>query len=214
MEKISLPQADGLGAFLEQHKDKVFYVASPDENIIVSNNGEWIPKETFDKKLKKKSDEIEALEGLMDSNKSELEALRVKLKDSSEVEETIQKLETEKQGMQQKLANTNKIFALKEAYGLLGIKRNYLDFVVSKEHPDLSKVELNEKGEFNIPEDHSKTLKESYKEIIGEFKLKGIKPNAGDDTDDFSKYKNYTLTQKVQLKKENPELYSRVFPES
>ncbi len=184
MEKLTtLPTQEELET---TYKDQVLYIAKPDENVIVTNNGEWMPVTKHTSELAGKTAEIEALKTQIESTSTELKTLKKEFKDIDGFKEKVEKLEAEKTETLKKLEDAQKLFTIKEAvkdsYRELGVQPKYIDFVVSKEHPELDKVELKD-GKFVIDEEKTKTLKETYKEVIGEIKTAGWTPAKGDSDD-------------------------------
>jgi hypothetical protein len=185
MEKLtSLPTPE---LFASTYKDHVLYVAKADENVIVTNNGEWMPVTKHSAELAAKTTEIETLKSQLELTTTENKKLVKEFKDVDGFKERVDKLEAEKSEALRTLESTKKSYTIKEAvkdaYRDLGVQAKYLDYVISKEHPEIDKVELKD-GKFVIAEDKIKTLKDNYKEVIGTVTVKGFVPGNGKVNDD------------------------------
>jgi hypothetical protein len=183
MEKLqSLPTQEELNS---KYKDHVIYLAKPDENVIVANDGSWMPKS----KLDEKQEEIKTLKESIQSTSAELTKLKNEAKDLDTVKATITKLEGEKAEMEKRLTLVTKTAALRESYIGIGVDPEFVDFVIGKEHPDINAVTLNEKGKFVLAEDKIKSIKEnkSYAKVIGKIVIEGSDPHKGDPDKDKPK---------------------------
>jgi hypothetical protein len=137
--------------------------------------------------LAAKTTEIETLKSQLELTTTENKKLVKEFKDVDGFKERVDKLEAEKSEALRTLESTKKSYTIKEAvkdaYRDLGVQAKYLDYVISKEHPEIDKVELKD-GKFVIAEDKIKTLKDNYKEVIGTVTVKGFVPGNGKVNDD------------------------------
>jgi len=157
-------------------KGKEAFIHKADEEVVISNNGEWIPKAKFNDKL----DEIKTL-------KAEAENYKTKLAEASGSSKTVEELqkkvndltaeiESNNTESEKRLTTLNKKHALEKSLSKAGAKHPSL--LMTKF--DLEKIELD--GE-NIKDfdTHLKPVKEEFKDLFGEKKLQGGGKNGKGD---------------------------------
>lgn len=164
---------------------QVLYLATPEENVIVTNNGEWMPTTKHTAELTAKTAEIETLKTQIDNTSKELTSLKKEFKEVDGFKEKIEKLEADKKEMESKIELVKKtsttLEAVKDYYSqTVGVNAKYLKSFINEQHPDLSTVVLDANGKFALPEDKVKEIRTNYPEIIGEIKTKGWTPENPD----------------------------------
>jgi len=141
-----------------------------DEEPVITNNGEWIPKEKFNNKL----DEIKQLKKELGEVQTKLTDLSTTAQDAKTWKEKVEaltaELNTNKTEAVKRETNITKKFALMEALRTSGAK--YPELLSAKFNLD----ELELDGEkIKGFEDKLKPLKESFKDLFGEVSFKSGK---------------------------------------
>ena len=153
-------------------KGQKAFIHKEGETPIITNNGEWIPKEKFNNKL----DEIKTLKAETETYKSEVGNLKKLAGDNEEMKTKITSLESDieanKTESGKRETDIAKKFAVKDALRDAKVKHPAL---LLKEI-DLEKIELDSDGKVRHIDDHIKPLKEQYPDLFGEVKLKGNDP--------------------------------------
>jgi len=162
-------------------KDKKVLSFNEADEIAVTNNGEWIPKEKFNSILEdKKTFKTQA-----EQYQNELAELKKSVKDNSEltaqISELENKMQTNAQSFEQREAEAKKRFALAIALRDSGAK--FPDLLEQKF--DLSKLELSDDGKIRDFDTVLNPVKESYKDLFGEQKKAGFDPARNQNPDGF-----------------------------
>jgi sulfur carrier protein ThiS len=195
MEKVTLAQ---LQESPDKYKDVVIYTAKADENVIVANNGEWIPKSKFDDErgqLKKQQTDLEnQIKTLQEANSAtdkELKKLAKAAEGNEALTKQIEELQTkrkedsdnwtkEKEALNQKYELDKKALHLKENLLNAGVGDPKARDILAKDF-DLSKLEIDSDGKIKGFDDMLKPLKENkaFAGMFGETKFEGNPHNHG-----------------------------------
>ncbi len=153
-------------------KGQKAFIHKEGETPVISNNGEWIPKEKFNNEREK----VKTLTAETETYKTEVGNLKKAVGDNEGLKTKITDLEAgieaNKTESGKRETSIAKKYAVKDALRDLKVKHPAL---LLKEI-DLEKVELDDEGKVKHFDDHVKPLKETYPDLFGEVKLKGIVP--------------------------------------
>jgi len=152
--------------------EKVF-LHKENENVVITNNGEWIPKAKFNELNEQlKSEKLITANGI-----KELETLKKSVGNNVELQGTIDKMKLDAEESKAKndlrFDNTNKTFLLQEALEASGAVRSNAKLLLRE--IALDKVEI-EDGKIKDVETLLKPVMETHKTLFGEVILKGEDP--------------------------------------
>jgi predicted nuclease with TOPRIM domain len=164
-----------------------------DKKIAVVSDGNWIPKDKFNELLE---------------DKKALKEMKEQAKGNDELTMQITALETQLQENETKINDLRTTAAIERE--LLKANAKFPDLLLGKF--DKSKVEVLEDGTVRGLDDQIKTVKESYKDLFGEWKIVGKPPGKGGSNPDPDTKNNpwkrdsINLTEQGRILRENPEL--------
>jgi hypothetical protein len=166
----------------EKLGDNKLFLHKETDNVIISNNGEWLPSS----KLEEKKTIIESLKTELSELKPKVEALKKDAGDKEEFEKKVNELtlamdktQVERDENERKIAEQiTKKFKFRETLSNnFDVNPNYLDFIESKFKVDELPYE-NEK--FLGLEEKINPLKEKFTEVFGTKEYRGESPSGGD----------------------------------
>ena len=153
-------------------KGQKAFIHKEGETPVITNNGEWIPKEKFNSEL----DKIKALKKEAETYQTEIGKLKKLAGDNEGLTTKITELETSiennKEASGKRETDITKKFAMKDALRDLKVKHPSLLL----KSISLEEIELDSSGKIKHLDDIVKPLKESYPDLFGEVKLKGTDP--------------------------------------
>lgn len=145
--------------------------------VAVVSDGNWFPKDKFNEINEAKKQ----LETDMKARDKQLDQLKKDAGDSKELQDKITLLEDANkktsEDYEAKIKDISVSSAIEKA--LVGANAKFPDLLMGK--IDKTKIEVLQDGTVKGLEDQLKPLKESYKDLFGEDKVSGIKPNNGDN---------------------------------
>lgn len=164
---------------------------------LIINDGNFIPKDKFDKLNDEKKDlqkEKDKLTGDLKTAQDDLKKIQDEnKKGKSSVEEQIAELNKKLQEQDGKIAAKDKELQLSKKEGVLkdalteaGVKNPKNLKLLLKEF-DLEKVELDDNGKIKGFDESVKKLQEDYKPLFGEERFGGTPPGQGKDKADEAK---------------------------
>lgn len=147
--------------------------------VAIISDGNWFPKDKFNEVNEAKKQ----LETDLKGRDKQLEQLKKDAGDSKELQDKIAELETANKktsdDYEAKIKDISITAAVEKA--LVSSNAKFPDLLVGK--IDKTKIEVLQDGTVKGLEDQLKPLKESYKDLFGEEKMTGGKPNSGGNPD-------------------------------
>jgi len=144
-------------------KGKKVFLHDEKDEVVISNNGEWLPKAKFDKVNQEKKGYEEQIATLGE----DLEKLKKSGGKNEELANEIEALQNKNTEIENARALDKKRFAVREV--LRDNNAKYVELLEGK--IDLSKIEIDDAGKIKSADSVINPLKEAYKEMFVEKKL-------------------------------------------